>query len=164
MQVCRKLADSGYAIKRRKLSSDSKAEKHTAGLAQAAKKQFSNICRCSGARQLLVTPIWCTACRDGQLMPFGPHGTPEGFRWGSHSEGLPCTGASRSPESLTAEERVTALLVCHRSQHGEVGTMGGHGHLHLLIALPTLTLLRLIKRGQEFGCLQPFGMILLPTL
>lgn len=162
MQVCRKLADSGYAIKSRKLSSESKAEKHTAGLPWATKLQFSNICRSSGDRQLLVMPLSSTTCNDGQFMPFEPHGTQEGLKWGSHPEGLRCTGASRSPKSQTAG--VPALLECHRSQHREVGSMGGHGHLHLLIALPTLTLLRLTKRGQELGRLQPFGMILLPTL
>lgn len=67
-------------------------------------KQFSSIHRCPGTRQLLVMPIWSTTCRDGQLMLFGPHGTHEGFNWGSHPGGLPCTGASRSSESLTAGE------------------------------------------------------------
>lgn len=30
--------------------------------------------------------------------------------------------------------------------------MGGHGHFYLLIILPTLTLLRLTKWGQEVSC------------
>lgn len=107
--------DSGYAIKSRQQSSDSKAEKHTADLPRVTKqkqnktkkphpKQFSSIHKCPGTRQLLVMPIWSTTCRDGQLMLFGPHGTHEGFNWGSHPGGLPCTGASRSSESLTAGE------------------------------------------------------------
>lgn len=41
--------------------------------------KFSSICRCSGTRQLLVMPIWNTICRDGQLIPFGPHGTHKRF-------------------------------------------------------------------------------------
>lgn len=162
MQVCRKLADSGYAIKSRKPSSDSKEEKHTAGLPWATKLQFSNICRCSGAKQLLVMSLSSTTCNNGNFMLFEPHGTHEGFKWGSHPEGLPCTGVSRSPKSQTAG--VPAPLECHQRQHKDVGTMGGHGHLYLLIALPTLTLLKLTKRSQELSCFQPFGMVLLPTL
>lgn len=38
--------------------------------------------------------------------------------------------------------------------------MGGHGHFYLLIILPTLTLLKLTKWGQEVSCLQSFGAIL----
>lgn len=38
--VCRKLTGPGYAIKFKKLRSDSKAEKHTAGLVEEKKHCF----------------------------------------------------------------------------------------------------------------------------